>query len=296
MRKVILLMSMLFFSSSLFSQSVFDKSISGATNDLAAELSQLNKKKLVVLYIKEITEAETIPGKYIGDIISNDFVNNPANFEVFNRANLPHIVEAKKLIAEGYIDVPKAKELGKILSVDVIIVGTYMVLEIINELELILQAFDSRTGAIIASKRNSIQLDSKAGAVFGINVAKDDLGKNTNRGFNNRPINSDENYNNPRTVGKDCETNNTGDYCFTNETSHQFRITVNPSGRMDYKYLTLEAGQTQCFYNLQVRVYNYEIQQLDNLPRPLSFDRRPVINRQGQISIEKCKSKTFVIK
>ncbi|MBK6903351.1 MAG: hypothetical protein IPH04_11225 [Saprospirales bacterium] len=123
---------------------------------------------------------------------------------VFDRENLSGIAEANKMIAEGFIDVNKAKELGKLLSVDAIIIGNYTVLS--NTIKLTIKALDSSNGCC---HRKDLPIDGDAGALLGINVPSSGGGvdNNANRGFN-RPLNSNEQYNNPETVNKECETKN----------------------------------------------------------------------------------------
>ncbi len=285
MRKCFQFIVLFLIASYSFPQSAFDKSVSEASNDLANKLILKNKKKIVVLYVTDLNKTQTVAGKYIADVISVDIVNNAGNFEVFDRENLSGIAEAKKLIAEGYIDVEKAKALGKMLSVEVIIIGNYTVLS--NTLKLTLKAFDSNTGLVIAATGKELPIDSDAGALLGINVEGNGSRNNSNRGFNNQPLNSNENYNNPDTVNPDCKKKNSGDYCFMNNMS--IKLTVRLVGKTDAEF-TLEPHQTQCVYDLPVGSYKYSIYQpINNSVQVYSYG-------YGQIYVEQCKSKTFVIK
>ncbi|MBK6621327.1 MAG: hypothetical protein IPG32_10785 [Saprospirales bacterium] len=63
----------------------------------------------------------------------------------------------------------KAKELGKLLSVDAIITGTYTVLS--NTIKLSLKALDSSNGFVIASSIKDLPIDGDAGALLGISVS-----------------------------------------------------------------------------------------------------------------------------
>jgi hypothetical protein len=270
----ILFLAIISFNS--FAQGAFDKSIAEFSADLADKLSQKGKKKVVVLYITDINKATTVAGKYIADVISINIVNNAGNFQVFDRENLSGIAEAKKLIAEGYIDVDKAKELGRLLSVEAIIVGNYTVLD--KTIKLTAKALDATTGFIVAASMKDLLLDNDASALLGIAGGS----TNSDRGFNG-PLNSNEQYNNPGTVSKDCETKGVGDFCFENRTKAKIYVYV---GSRTYD-MTLDAGQTQCFYNLKSGSYNYGIS-------GHSLGYRDI--GEGQILVEKCKSKTFTIK
>ncbi len=307
MKKIMLLVgfSFILFSSD-FAQSTFDESLNEVSIEIAGKLSQKNIKRIVVLYVTDNNKAQTDAGKYIADVISVNLVNDQGNFEIFDRENLSGIVEAKKMMAEGYIDSNKAKELGKILAVDAIVIGNYTVLN--THLKLTLKALDVNSGFVVAATMKDLLITTDAGALLGIAVDNSD--NNANKGFNNHPLNSFESYNNPETVNKASKANNTGDYCFQNNT--KFKLTVSLSGGWDgqrwtyIKTCTLQSGQTQCFYDLINGAANYAIGEYKMLgyttvPSGVYMGTtRPTTpqpyNATGEIYIETSKSKTFIIK
>lgn len=275
---LIVCFSFKFFSA--FSQSTFDKSLNEVSADIAGKLGQKNKKKIVVLYVTDINKAQTVAGKYMADVISVNIVNDQGNFEVFDRENLSGLVEAKKMMAEGYIDATKAKELGKILSVNAIIIGNYTVLT--NTLKLTLKALDVNNGFVIAATMKDLPLNDDASALLGIYISN--TNNNSNKGFNNRPLNSNESYNNAQTVSKNCESKNTGDYCFENRSKINLIYVKLYYGGSD---VTLAMGQTQCYYNINASDFSYEL--------VVKEEGRERLISKGKILVEKCKSKTFVI-
>lgn len=289
MKITIVAISLLFHSLSLFAQSTFDIALTEISADLANKLIEKDKKKVVVLYITDINKSTTVAGKYLADFISVNIVINPGNFQVFDRENLSGIVEANKLISEGYIDVDKAKELGKLLSVDAIIIGSYTVLS--STIKLTLKALDSSTGFVITAAMKDLPLDNDAGSLLGIKGSSNTGGSNENRGFNNQPLNSNEAYNNPETVSKECLEKNTGDYCISNHTKNKLKVEIFIEGNPRYYKgdFTLESGETQCIYSILSRPYNYTIKYLNSNGYYTDW-------REGSIVIEKCKSKTFTVK
>lgn len=301
MKTTICLIILLFVATITYAQSEFDKTVNEASADLAQKLQRKNKLKIAVVCITDIVnKEETIAGKYIADEISVNIVNGTGNFEVFDRESLSGIVAVKKLISEGYIN-SRAKELGKLLSVEAVILGNYTVKN--NTIKLTLSAYDSYSGLVIASTKKDLPIDSDAGALLGINVETNSGIDNSKRGFNNRPINSNEDYNNPRTVNSDCKKNNTGDYCFTS-TSRKTQFTVTTylqEGSNAGRTMTLQPLQTQCFYDFPAGPHNYVVTYRAQVPI-MSFPpgapttEQNVIYLQGQIKIEQCNSKTFVIK
>lgn len=298
MKNFVLILCFSCLTYSAYSQSTFDKSLNEVSIDIAEKLVQKNQRKIVVLYINDINNTQTVAGKYIADIISYHLVNNPKNFLVFDRDNLNEIIEVKKLIAEGYIDAAIAKELGKILAVEAIIIGKYTVFP--TFLKLSLKAFDVNSGLVVVASLQDLPLNQDTGSLLGINISNNEAGSTVNRGFNT-PVKSGENINNPGTVNSDCEKNNTGDYCFTNNTNRLMYVGVYKivSQRIGERYypgkeyvgeITLDIGQTQCFYDIEATSYIYII---DNRP---STGHSTSTQKDGRFRVDKCKSKTFVIK
>ncbi len=295
MKKIPILIFVFFVSISSFSQSSFDVKLKNISNDIADKLDTQNKHKIVILYITDIDNKRTNAGKYVADVISHNIINNHIPFNVFDRENLSEIVEVKKLINEGYIDATKAKKIGQILSVEAIIIGNYTVLS--STLKLSLKALDVNSGFVMAASLEDLPLNDDAGALLGINI----LDKNNslqNRGFNT-PVKSGENYNNPETVNNDCKTNNTGDYCFENRT--QYEVEVILYGGKTYKFgretferfsITLVPKQTECFYSLKAIPMKYKIVAKVNH----GWTSTIIFNRQGNLKVEQCRSKTFIIK
>jgi len=272
-------------------QTTFEESLNEISKDISAKLLNKNLRKVVVLYVTDLNKTQTTAGKYIADIVSVNIVNDPGNFRVFDRENLPEIVEAKKLMDEGYIDANSAKELGKILAVDAILIGNYTVFS--STLKLTMKALDVENGFVAAASMKDLILTTDLGILLGINVNSGN--SNLNRGFNNQPINSSEDYNNPGTVNPECKENNTGDYCFVNNTKYTLIVRLKR-----YTELTLDPGQTQCFHNQQARTYNYTIHEKGGVEYGQVYysygNAVKPFTRAGQISIEQCKSKTFTIK
>lgn len=288
-RKLILISLMIMLAYVSHSQESFKKSLDIISSDLCSKMVDKGKKKIVVLFVTDINKAQTTIGKYIADVVSYNVVNHPSAFSVFDRENLSGISEAKKLINEGYIDANNAKHLGKILSVEAIIIGNYTLLS--STMSLTLKALDVNDGFVIAQSLKDLPLDRDATTLLGISPIDGSQNTTSNRGFNNRPLNSNESYNNPGTVSQECEKNDTGDYCFTNIT----KMTLNVYHSNKYggfvEYLTLNPGETQCFYNLKSGSYSYVVTKKDGY---VGYRNNWLYT--GNILVERCKSKTFTIK
>ncbi len=306
MKKIILLFLTGLLSMNCFAEIAFNAALKEVSADLAQKLNAKNKKRVVVLYVTDINKSKTVAGKYIANKISENIVNDPANFQVFDRDNLEGLAEVNKLVAEGYLDQTKTQEIGRLLSVDVIVVGTYTILS--NTMQLTTKGIDVNSALVIANSSKEIILDNDAGALLGINISSNNNNASpvntNNRGYNSVPLNSNENYNNPETVDKSCATNNTGDFCFKNGTNTRIQIYIepirtdymdNPCGR--YNTITVEVGETSCLYGLKNCVNKYMVtkESFNPATKQARF-ASGASYRQGQIQIEKCKSKTLEIR
>ena len=294
MKKIILAFFICIIARHSSAQSAFDKSINDVSAEMAEKLTKKNMKKIVVLYVTDVVKSQTVAGKYIADVLSVNIVNNNGNFEVFDRENLAGIAEAKNLMNEGYIDAGKAKELGKLLSVETIIVGNYTVLS--KTLKLTLKVLDVNSGFVIAASTKDLPIDADGAKLLGIEF--DPSGISADRGFNNRPLNSNEQYNNPSTVSSECEKNSTGDYCFANNTNEIVNVSItafDPAPNVGYynKFSTnliLKPKESKCLYNYPTKnTYSFAVFAPNSQNPNNPFDK-------GSLLVEKCKSKTYMIR
>lgn len=167
------------------SQTEFNKALGSISSNFAEKLKANNMTKLAVLYINSnVDNTQTAIGKYMADAVSVNMINSSGNFRVFDRDNINAISGLKKLISEGYIDPIKAKQIGQLLSVEVIIIGTYAVLS--NSIRLNLKALDVNDGFSIAASAQDLPLDADTRVLlYSGNVANGDNISNNNGDGNN---------------------------------------------------------------------------------------------------------------
>lgn len=283
----------------LSAQTDLDKSLSSITTELSTKLKSISKKRVAVMDVYDINKNITTFGKYSADIISVNLVNNAGYFQVVDRQHLDQIMKEHKLNYQGYIDATTAKQLGKILSVDAIIIGTYTVLS--NKITLTLKAIDSETAMMLASSMKTLNIDADIAALLGINYApstdnsthtQNNVG--TGRGFNS-PVQSNEAYNNASTVSSECATQSYGDFCFYNSLNVDisFNYKKSNSKSLDqyslFKHVILKPKQSMCLYQLPEGVFEYT-GRYDDPNNNWGF--RDI---SGQFLVEKCKSKTYTI-
>ncbi|HKR03250.1 MAG TPA: trypsin-like peptidase domain-containing protein [Bacteroidia bacterium] len=103
------------------------------------------------------------------------------------------------------------------------------------------------------------------------------------------PLTNDNSVKDSFVPNKDCEENNVGDYCFTNNTNVKLSVTIRGAG---IKQLTLEPSQKQCFYNLMVRSWKYSYIE----PKAGGYQSKSSKYGAGEIFVEKCKTGALIIR
>lgn len=118
-----------------------------------------------------------------------------------------------------------------------------------------------------------------------------------------------ENMNNSEKIGgasknKNCEEENTGDYCFQNNTelnlqinltSSPIKVTTSETSYYTYTtplYSNIQPGQKQCFFNVPAGAAKYSIQVIGNI----SSNSKEYYHADGSLYVELCRENTFIIK
>jgi TolB-like protein len=281
--KIMILLCLVYGTSYCQDNNSFDNSLKQLTDQLAAKLATHSNEKIAVWDLSDMDGGVTKIGKYIAEDLT---INLADKFHLVNRNQLNTIIKENKLKSEGFIDQVTTKQLKKLSNIDIIITGTITVLS--NNIKITLQALDEDAN-IIAGTKGDVLMNDDIRELLGI-PGGGTSNSSANKGFN-RPLNSNESYNNPETVNQKCKEKNTGDYCFMNNTDRGLRVIYQENG-LNMGEITLSPGQTQCFYDVSAGSKKYFINETSNQAPP----NHVWINAQGQINVEQCKSKTFVIK
>jgi len=284
----------------------FDTQLEKLAEGLSQKISAKGKTKIAVWGFFTENGERTALGNYLTEDFSVYMTNFGDKFEVVDRNHLDVLLKEHQLNAEGYIDESTAKELGKIVAVDVIITGTYTVLNSIVKVRA--KALDSETASQFAAIMGSLPLNENIASYLGVSV---NGGNSTNRGFNTS-LNSNETINNPKTVDDDCEKFSTGDFCFSNTMGEKVIIKIVHYPDATYKYrkkqkvMTLAAGESKCFYTLPGRPFLYYLATWKNFTNPDKMKGAEsflsnggfakYLKDKGELRVETCKSKTYTIK
>jgi len=284
---------------------VFTFSIAGLSIDLLAQgsygsamdqlaqgihnsLSGTENKTVLVNFFRR-TEGK---GCNLDETITGDFEvafgKLPRTFKVLNRAVLHEYAKEHKLQMEGQIDEEqRVKEAGKLLKADIIIFGNYRFVG--GNLVLRVHADDIQTSEQLSILSVTCTQDrllkkmceeaSTAPYIRGASSGAPGTRSETSGGTSAEPSKT--------TPAVPCGSQ-TGDYCFTNNGTRMVIVGSNKLARGSQ--LQIDPGQTECFYNLPVGVYDYTA--------AAKYDASSATNphpRKGNFKIEACRTQTMTL-
>ncbi len=305
MKNILIIIFLLIFQLAIAQD--FDSKLEGLAENIAKKINTKGKKKIAVWgFVTENGEITPL-GNYLTEDFSIYITNFGESYEVIDRKHLETLLKEHDLYSEGYIDPQTAKKLRKIIAVDVIITGTYTVIG--SKIKLRAKAIDTETALQMAAALVNLEINEDVSSYLGISVNGT---SNANKGFN-RPINSNENYNNPKTVDSECNKKLIGDFCFYNSNKKKMVLTIlfPKYLKNGYRYkgelkkvIYIESGETKCLYNLPSETINYYLADFDTFKNELNgttlFLARSGLQvhlkDKGQINVETCKSKTYTFR
>ncbi|QTE35886.1 CsgG/HfaB family protein [Mucilaginibacter gossypii] len=271
----------------------FDSSLQHLTDQLSVKLTRYTSLKMAVWELTDLDGGVSPIGKYVAEDIS---INLSDKFHVANRNLLSTLIKENKLRTEGFINQATLTQFKKLSDINILITGTIAVLP--QNIKITLQALDV-DGNILAATKGDVVRNDNINELLGVNTGS------SNQGFN-RSLNSNEQKNSPQTVGSECASQHTGDYCFRNSSKDNLSVTV------DYVYLSngmhdfgsdltfnLKPGESKCINGLIAygRRYNFVATRQPRADQSLvNCDGCYDTVDKGNFLVEQCKSRTYEIK
>ncbi|MCU0390507.1 MAG: CsgG/HfaB family protein [Thermoflexibacter sp.] len=305
------------FVSQLSAQDAFDSKLEALAKNIANKITENGKGK-VAIWGFTLENGESTPiCKFISEDFSVYVTKYAKGFQVIDRSRLDMILKEHKMKSDGLIDETTAKKLGKIIAADAIITGTLTILG--ETIRVRPKVLDTETALQFAADIENLPRNKNINSYLGTGSdgGSSGTGLDVNQGYN-RPLNSNESYNNPETVNPQCKEKNFGDLCFYNTLKYKVEIGIfwTEDGGHYYhqKTIGLYPNETQVFYNItskQIIKYRiidpaknssikkgYSICWQCGSPSVLITPDYPDMGviRYGEINVEQCKSKTYTIK
>ena len=270
-----------------FSQKNVRDSLKEFTIEVVRKAMEKGKvKKLAVWDFTNMNKEVFNFGSYIAEQFSV-YADQVDSVELMDRQNLKSVLNEHKLKSEGFIDKSTIMELGKFKDVDAVVVGSVIMAG--KDFQIIVKIIETSLGRTVAADEQYFEIDSRLAATLGVEFGGNTDSNSPNLGYN-RPLNSNEQYNNSSTVNKECEKLNTGDYCFYNASDEKIIVKISTSDNLAKYYetqMTLNPKESKCIYSQIATTYKFNAYFFDNITKGSDY---------GVFLIEKCKSKTFSIK
>jgi hypothetical protein len=304
--KTLVLILSLMASLRLICQDNIRDSVRKFTINLVEKALKKNIKKISFWDFTDINNEVQPIGSYISELMSI-YANDVDSVEVMDRQHLKTLLQEHQLKSEGFIDENTIMELGKFSDVDAVVVGTIIIGN--KDFQILAKVLRTNQASTASSGEQSFAIDEKMASILGIRLENSSSRQSTGpagRGFN-KPINSNEQLNNSSTVNKECEKNNTGDYCFYNSTKYTVNVKVNynytPPG-WQYPHYTngqsefmLKPGESKCIYGV---IANQASGGSNHFEATVHVMLHGVVSAdqqldEGDFAAEKCKSKTYTI-
>ncbi|MEM9300013.1 MAG: FlgO family outer membrane protein [Bacteroidota bacterium] len=275
-----------------------DAQLQSLATKIADGINNSEKKKVAVWGFVSESGENTSFGKYLTEDFSVYLTNQSLSFQVIDRNHIDVLLQEHKLNSEGYIDSQTAKELKKIIAADALVTGTYTVLS--SKVRVRAKVLDTETALQFTAQIVDLPLNDDARGYLGISSD----GVDQNRGFQ-RPMNTREKVNNPKTVDENCEKEGFGDFCFSNSTNEKLMVVVKTKrlerSGYDFRDITLLPKETKCMYKMASGTINYYAIKWSVFVEKLEGNKHWIygdLNRKnlhdiGELNVAKCQSKTF---
>jgi hypothetical protein len=260
-----------------------DNALKSGSADIAQKAIKKNKHHVAIADFTTNTGKSNALTAYVTQQVETYLINAEGDIGIIDRKKSKELLMAEnRWQSLGLIDESAAKSSVNIIKVDGWVLGEVSVFG--DQIKITIKIVDITTSVIYGAYTSELITDPAIKQLLD-------------------PTNKEDSH----SRNKDCLTANTGDYCFTNATDKKIFVKLE-SASGSYP-MTLEVGQTQCVYDLtyfkdrenvvwyQCRIWK-EIEHFAK--QNLKLEQYPdyIMNpyAHSEIKIERCKSRTFVVK
>ncbi len=298
MRHLIFTIAFLAIHGMVLSQSDYNQQLEKAAISIASKIKAIGKQNIAVLDFENSNKQISELGSWLSGVFTTHLENtSDGAFSVKNNTDVVKAIQQIKTESgSGDFDSKFIQRLGEISSSDVVIYAiiTLMDDEVTVNVKAVNPSAGSQTpiGGILVSffategMRTKYQnyIENAASAFAG---NSDNIAAPSGVGTDKKSKNAD------------CKQANTGDICFHNNTKVDLIVNARPSGLGNLLSCTLQPGQKQCFYDIQVGAIKYNVFDVQKqYYTPPSFDSKSTQSHaaEGSLYIELCKEITFNIR
>lgn len=143
----------------------YDDKLEEIAKNVAQTLNEKQVAKVAVWKFISNKQGNEEFSNYITEDFSIYLANHAKNFGIIDRLHLKSILKEHRLNAQGYIDENTAKQLGKIIAADAVIVGSYSVSN--SEIRVRVKVLDTETALQWAGTMGNLQMTNEAARMLG---------------------------------------------------------------------------------------------------------------------------------
>lgn len=298
MKRLITCGILLLFSYTVSAQSDYNEQLEKAAIAISDKIIQSGKKSTAVLEFENSNKQMSELGRWLSSVFTTHLENNSSgSFAVKNSIDVSKAVQQiKSEMGSGIFESRSIQRLGELSGSDVIIYGIITLMD--DDLSINIKAVNPSGG--IATPIGGKIVTFKA--TEGMRAKYDNYFEDETGDEESKPVNTGKasGEGTARTSkNPNCKQTNTGDFCFVNNTRLKLYISMEvKNARYWANKLTIDPGQTQCYYDIPAGPADYNISEIE-IGYSYSYSAPgspPNYNQKGQIYIDACKSKTFNIR
>lgn len=136
----------------------YEQAVDKLASSLVDTLAHNGQQRGTVMDFTDLQGMPTELGRFLSQELSDQFINRAKGVAFIDRANVMHILEEHKLLSnlssDGFVNPKNIKNIGNLVGVDTLIVGT--VTPLAGIIRLSVRAISTETGTIVAAQSISI--------------------------------------------------------------------------------------------------------------------------------------------
>jgi len=270
-------------------QSSYSLELEKAAKGISQKIITSGKKSVAVLDFENSNKQTSELGSWLASVFTTHLENNSDDaFAVKNRTDIEKAIQQiKSESGSGAFDSKTIQRLGEISGSDVIVYGEITLMDNVITVNIRTKniSLNATIGGVLVNFTATEGMITKYDNYIETKTSSSGSTTTTNSGASGEG--TARTSKNPN-----CKEKNIGDYCFQNNT--KFNLIVSFYNNKTFgKDCTLQPGQKQCFYDLEVGDCTYKIYE-DKAT--WGGTTTTTYNAKGSLYLESCKEKTFIIK
>ena len=158
--------------SQISSEIQFGPGVNNLAKDIAKHTASQGKARIAVLPFRQLGANQSVLSEYVAEQLTTDLVNI-GGLDIVERSEIDKVVGELKFDESGAVDPATAKEVGRLVGADAIVIGT--IADLRTHIGINCRMIDAQTGKIFAAASTSIVKDDDVRAAIGDSSSTSDV-------------------------------------------------------------------------------------------------------------------------